>query len=148
MEGFITIVITEYPDYRAGDYMSNNGKCNFSIKNIIKKVLFVDLIQGLVVTFGYTFTKTITMRYPDEETWIPYQLPDDMDVCIRIYSVSGQLIKKLELGHKTAGSYTSKDKAAYWDGKNEAGEKVSSGVYFYTIQAGDFTATRKMVVAK
>ena len=90
-------------------------------------------------------------NYPNAfnpETWIPYQLPDDMDVSIRIYSVSGQLVKNLELGHKTAGFYTSKDKAAYWDGRNEAGEKVSSGVYFYTIQAGDFTATRKMVVAK
>ncbi|MCC6544887.1 MAG: NADH-quinone oxidoreductase subunit I [Nitrospirae bacterium] len=53
--------------------MSNNRKLNFSITNILKKVLFIDLIQGLAVTFGYTFTKTMTMRYPDEETWIPYQ---------------------------------------------------------------------------
>ena len=73
MEDIIAIGIIEYPDYRAGDFMSNNQKLDFSIKNILKKVLFIDLIQGLAVTFGYTFTKTITMRYPDEETWIPYQ---------------------------------------------------------------------------
>ena len=71
-----------------------------------------------------------------------------MDVAIRIYNVTGRLIRTLDLGHKPAGFYTSKDKAAYWDGRNESGEHVSSGIYFYTIQAGDFTATKKMVVAK
>lgn len=73
MEDIIAGVIIEHPDYGAGDFMSNNSMCNISIKNILKKVFFIDLVQGLIVTFGYTFTKTITMRYPDEETWIPYK---------------------------------------------------------------------------
>jgi hypothetical protein len=90
-------------------------------------------------------------NYPNSfnpETWIPYQLAEDTDLTITIYSMSGQLVRSLRLGHKPAGFYTTKSKAAYWDGRNEAGEKVSSGVYFYTIQAGDFTATKKMVLAR
>jgi flagellar hook assembly protein FlgD len=65
-----------------------------------------------------------------------------------VHDMKGQLVRKLNIGIKPAGLYTDKSKAAYWDGKNEAGEQVSSGVYFYTIQAGDFTATKKMVVAR
>jgi len=69
-------------------------------------------------------------------------------VSIRIYSIAGQLIRTLELGDRNAGIYISRSRAAYWDGRNEAGEGVSSGVYFYTIQADDFTATKKMIMAK
>jgi hypothetical protein len=82
------------------------------------------------------------------ETWIPYQLAEDVDVTIRIYNITGQLIRTLDLGHKSAGFYSAREKAAYWDGKNEAGESVSSGLYFYTIQAGKFTASRKMIVRR
>jgi hypothetical protein len=82
------------------------------------------------------------------ETWIPYRLAEDADVVIKVYTSAGQLIRTLSLGHKPAGFYTARDKAAYWDGRNEAGEQVSSGTYFCTIQAGDFAATKKMVVAR
>ena len=83
------------------------------------------------------------------DTWIPYQLKEDGDVTIRILSASGELVRGLSLGHRSAGLYVSQDRASYWDGKNEAGEHVSSGVYFYTIQAGeDFTDTKKMMVAR
>ncbi len=94
---------------------------------------------------------TLEQNYPNPfnpDTWIPYQLSEGIDVNIRIYEATGKCIRVLNLGHKPAGFYTDKSKAAYWNGKNEAGEQVSSGVYFYTIQAGDFTATKKMVVAK
>ena len=90
-------------------------------------------------------------NYPNPfnpDTWIPYQLPEDVRVTVRLYSAAGGLVRTLRLGQKSAGFYIAKEKAAYWDGRNEAGEQVSSGVYFYTIQAGDFTATQKMVVAK
>jgi hypothetical protein len=90
-------------------------------------------------------------NYPNPfnpDTWIPYQLREDTHVEIRIYSVTGQLIRTLDLGHKPAGFYTDRQKAAYWDGKNEVGEQTASGVYFYSIQAGNFAATKKMVVAK
>jgi hypothetical protein len=90
-------------------------------------------------------------NYPNPfnpETWIPYQLKGDANVTIKIYSATGQAIRTLNLGHKPAGFYNDKNGAAYWDGKNEAGEQVSSGLYFYTIQSGDFTATKKMVIAR
>ncbi len=83
------------------------------------------------------------------ETWIPYQLRENTHVEVGIYTTAGQLVRTLNLGHKPAGFYVDKQKAAYWDGRNEAGERVSSGIYFYTIQAGDFfIATKKMVIAK
>jgi len=82
------------------------------------------------------------------EVWIPYALGDGVEVKISVHNTSGQLIRTLTLGYQPAGIYISKDKAAHWDGKNKAGEQVSSGVYFYTIQAGEFTATRKMVVTQ
>jgi flagellar hook assembly protein FlgD len=69
-------------------------------------------------------------------------------VIIRIYASAGQLVRTLDLGKKPTGAYLSKEEAAHWDGRNEAGEKLSNGVYFYTIQAGEFTATKKMAIAK
>lgn len=82
------------------------------------------------------------------ETWIPYQLKDGGDVMIRIYSVTGELVREFNIGYKPVGLYISQDRAVYWDGKNERGEKVSSGIYFYTIKAGEFTAERKMVISE
>ena len=82
------------------------------------------------------------------DTWIPYTIAKDVDVVIRIYSLSGKLIRTLHLGHQLAGRYTTKGKAAYWDGRDGLGEKVASGVYFYTLQAGEFRATRKMAILK
>jgi RNA polymerase sigma factor (sigma-70 family) len=82
------------------------------------------------------------------ETWIPYALGEDTYVVIRIYSSAGHLVRILNLGRKPAGFYTDKAKAAYWDGANQMGETVASGVYFYTMQAGEYTATRKMLIVK
>ena len=81
-------------------------------------------------------------------TWIPYLLAEPSDVIVRIYSKTGQLVRTLSLGHRSAGIYTSQNRAAYWDGKDEHGESVASGVYFYSLQAGKFTETRKMVIVK
>ena len=90
-------------------------------------------------------------NYPNPfnpETWIPYQLATPADVTLRIYAVDGSLVRTLSLGHKGVGTYQSRNRAAYWDGKNEFGEPVASGVYFYTLTADDFTATRKMLIRK
>ena len=90
-------------------------------------------------------------NYPNPfnpETWIPYQLAAPANVTITIYAVNGQLVRTLELGHQAVGVYESQSRAAYWDGKNEVGEPVASGVYFYTFTAGDFIATRKMLILK
>ncbi len=82
------------------------------------------------------------------ETWIPYQLVEDAEVTIRIYNVFGKLINTISLGEKEAGFYTNKDEAAYWDGMNIAGEQAASGTYFYQIQAGEFSAIRRMVIVR
>ena len=90
-------------------------------------------------------------NYPNPfnpETWIPYQLAKPADVTLTIYTVNGQVVRRLALGHQPAGIYQSRSRAAYWDGRNAQGEKVASGLYFYTLTAGDFTATRKMLIRK
>jgi len=90
-------------------------------------------------------------NYPNPfnpETWIPYQLSEPAEVTLRIYTVNGELVRTLAFGHTPGGVYQSRSRAAYWDGKNEVGESVASGVYFYTLTAGDFTATRKLLIRK
>ena len=90
-------------------------------------------------------------NYPNPfnpETWIPYQLSAAAEVTVTIHSSDGKLVRTLELGQMPAGAYSDKDRAAYWDGRNAQGEPVASGVYFYTLQAGDFIATKKMVIRK
>ena len=90
-------------------------------------------------------------NYPNPfnpETWIPYQLSEAAEVTVTIHSSDGKLVRTLELGQMPAGAYSDKDRAAYWDGRNAQGEPVASGVYFYTLRAGDFSATRKMVIRK
>ncbi len=90
-------------------------------------------------------------NYPNPfnpETWIPYQLAKPAEVSVSIYAADGKLIRTLTLGPQAAGVYHTRSRAAYWNGKNEIGESVASGVYFYTLTAGDFTATRKMLILK
>ena len=90
-------------------------------------------------------------NYPNPfnpETWIPYHLAKDADVTLTIYAIDGQVVRRLALGHQSAGMYQNRSRAAYWDGKNQFGEPVASGVYFYTLTAGDFTTTRKMLIRK
>ena len=90
-------------------------------------------------------------NYPNPfnpETWIPYQLAKSADVTLTIYDIRGHVVRKLDLGHQRAGIYQNRVRAAHWDGKNAVGEHVASGVYFYTLQAGDFSATRKMLIRK
>ena len=90
-------------------------------------------------------------NYPNPfnpETWIPYRLAAPAEVTLTIYAVNGQVVRTLALGHQAAGFYESLSRAAYWDGSNAQGEPVASGVYFYTLTAGDFSATRKMLIRK
>ena len=108
------------------------------------------LLERLLAALAPKETTLLT-NYPNPfnpETWIPYQLADPAEVTLHIYSVKGALVRTLTLGHQAAGMYHSKSRAAYWDGRNEQGERVASGVYFYTLSAGDFTATRKMLIMK
>ena len=94
---------------------------------------------------------SLLSNYPNPfnpETWIPYQLAAPADVTVSIHSADGKLVRTLELGNMPAGVYQSKSRAAYWDGRNTQGERVASGVYFYTLKSGDFSATKKMLVLK
>ncbi|MFQ6043486.1 MAG: FlgD immunoglobulin-like domain containing protein, partial [Candidatus Poribacteria bacterium] len=114
----------------------------------------VEVIAGAPTVRDFSLnpkTDELLPNYPDPfnpETWIPFRLSSDASVRISIYNQKGQLIRTINLGEKRAGSYIAKDKAAYWDGKNDIGERVSSGVYFYTLQAGGFKATRRMLIVK
>ena len=90
-------------------------------------------------------------NYPNPfnpETWIPYQLAESAEVTLTIYDMNGQLVQRLEVGHQAAGMYQSRSRAVYWDGRNQLGESVASGLYFYTLTTGDFTATRRMLILK
>jgi hypothetical protein len=123
----------------------------------IDRVITSDNMRKAYLTVNVEFADLAPMatrllqNYPNPfnpETWLPYQLADDANVTIRVYSAKGQLVRTFDLGHKPAGFYTAKGKAARWDGRDQSREKVASGVYFYIIEAGDFTATRKMTVVE
>ena len=104
-----------------------------------------------MVMLGAVKRDQLLQNFPNPfnpETWIPFQLTDESDVTIQIYSSTGQLVRRLSLGRLPAGDYSSQAQAVYWDGRNQIGESVSSGVYLYTIHAGDFSATRKMLIRK
>ena len=90
-------------------------------------------------------------NYPNPfnpETWIPYQLAKAADVTLTIYDTQGRVVRALDFGHQPVGIYHGRSRAAHWDGRNAHGESVASGVYFYTLKAGNFTATRKMLIRK
>ena len=96
-------------------------------------------------------TAALLANYPNPfnpETWIPYQLAESGEVTLTIYNINGQLVRRLEVGYKAAGMYKSRSRAAYWDGRNGLGEQLASGVYFYTLIVGEFTATRRMLILK
>ncbi len=96
-------------------------------------------------------TTILLPNYPNPfnpETWIPYQLAEPANVTLTIYDIKGHVVRDLALGHQRAGIYQSRVRAAHWDGKNSQGELVASGVYFYTLKAGDFTETRRMLIRK
>ncbi len=90
-------------------------------------------------------------NYPNPfnpETWIPYRLAQEAEVAITIYDTKGTLVRQLALGNQAAGYYAARGKAAYWDGRNERGEAVASGIYFYQFRAGDYVASRRLVILK
>ena len=102
-------------------------------------------------SIGQPTEHLLLQNYPNPfnpETWIPYQLSEDSEVSISIYGTTGALVRTLSLGYQSAGFYNSQGRAAYWDGRNALGEPVASGVYFYKLSAGEFAATRRMLILK
>ena len=119
-------------------------------------------VKGVIVKRGIrvlgqllaALTPTATALLPNypnpfnPETWIPYRLAEDAFVTLTIYDLAGQVVRTLEVGHRMASAYETRAKAIYWDGRNEVGEQVASGVYYYHLAAGDYAATRKMLIVK
>ena len=108
------------------------------------------VLKQLLVSLTPTESELLA-NYPNPfnpETWIPYRLAEDAFVALTIYDLSGQVVRKFEIGHRIAAAYENRSKAVYWDGRNGLGERVVSGIYFYTLTAGDFSATRRMVILK
>ena len=90
-------------------------------------------------------------NYPNPfnpETWIPYRLAEDAFVTLTIYDTAGGVVRSIGVGYKLVAVYESKAKAIHWDGRNEIGEQVGNGVYFYHLSAGNYSATRKMLIVK
>ena len=117
----------------------------------IPETVLKELLHLLAEMKARPEASALLPNYPNPfnpETWIPYHLAKDAAVVLTIYDVRGSVVRTLKMGHQLAGVYQSKHRAAYWDGKNQIGEKVASGFYFYTLTAGDFIATRKMLIAK
>ena len=108
-------------------------------------------LQNLLASLIIPQETALLANYPNPfnpETWIPYQLAVPAEVALTIYDMSGAAVRRLAIGHQAAGMYQSRNRAAYWDGRNGRGESVASGLYFYTLRAGEFTATRKMLIRK
>ena len=109
------------------------------------------VLEELLEPFLIPDASSLLHNYPNPfnpETWFPYQLSKPADVTFSIYSVNGTLVRTLSLGYQAAGVYRSKSRAAYWDGRNAHGEPVASGIYFYSLTAGAFIATGKMLIRK
>ena len=101
--------------------------------------------------FGDIKRTALLQNFPNPfnpETWIPYTLANDADVSVRIYDIQGKLVRQLDVGQQPAGSYLSREAAVYWNGKDQLGKSVSSGIYFYTLKADAFSDTRRMVILK
>ena len=110
----------------------------------------LNVLQAILPERFPTSTQLLA-NYPNPfnpETWIPFELAEDAEVAVIIYDVQGKRLRQLQLGMVTAGRYVTVDQAAYWNGKTETGEAVASGTYFYQLQTGDYTETRKLVILK
>ena len=115
-------------------------------------VVAIEFLRAWLTNVNPPVTETkLLPNYPNPfnpETWIPYQLATDADVQVRIYDISGRAIRQLIIGHQQAGYYVSREHAVYWNGRDENGESVSSGLYFYQLRAGDYSAVKRMVIVK
>ncbi len=154
---------TAYITLPEGSYPGVWGVIGIGVTDKARNTIYHDFteITRFEVTDETQSAPTVQVTLPDKnallpnypnpfnpETWIPYQLATPAKVTLTIYAADGQAVRQLALGHQAAGTYQSRSRAAHWDGKNETGEPVASGIYFYKLTAGDFSATRKMLIRK
>ncbi|MYK95997.1 T9SS type A sorting domain-containing protein, partial [Candidatus Poribacteria bacterium] len=129
-----------------GNFESQSVSFTVTTEHLANAVLSVRL-DGI----GQPAQNLLLQNYPNPfnpETWIPYQLSEDSSVSVSIYDTTGQLVRTLPLGFQAAGFYNSRERAAYWDGRNTLGERVASGIYFYQLTTPDFQQTRRLVIVK
>ncbi len=131
-----------------GNIVSGPFQRVVSVSNIRDAYLSVRLRVGDV----HPEKTTLAQNFPNPfnpETWLPFQLAKSANVTIQIYDRSGHLVRTFPLGFRPAGFYTTRSAAVYWDGRSNTGERVASGLYFYTMQTNkNFTATRRMLIVK
>ena len=130
-----------------GQWLVQAGEQDLTDATSREGVLFLEQLHAALTPKETTLLPNFPNPF-NPETWMPYQLAEDSNVTLIIRSSDGQPVRRLTLGHQVAGTYYSRSRAAYWDGRNASGESVASGIYFYTLTAGDFTATRKMLIRK
>ena len=128
-------------------WLSDAWQLNLTDPTSLKGILFLEQLLAALLP-----KETVLLpNYPNPfnpETWIPYHLATEADVTLTIYDINGQVVRQFELGHQAAGRYQNRSRAIYWNGRNEFGEQVVSGVYFYHLSAENYSATRKMVILK
>ena len=137
--------ITVHDD--SGNIVSGPFTHTVDIADIRQAYLRLSLVVGDV----HPEQTRLAQNFPNPfnpETWMPFQLSESSFASIQIYSASGQVVRTLDLGMKPAGFYMTRSTAPYWDGRNDTGEHVASGVYFYTLKTDSFAATRKMLISK
>ena len=148
-----TVVVSAHSKPKGGPGLAD-GAAAFvysSIEDFGTPPFGVDSFGLQVTTLGKVKQTALLQNFPNPfnpETWFPYYLANDVPVSFRIYNVRGQLINELTLGVQKAGAYLTRDTAAYWDGLDQFGSVVSTGVYFYTLETGQFQATRRMLILK
>jgi len=149
-DGRIVVKTTDEDDTDGSESAQVHSKDEYGNESLLEKDAQVSIASSSDM-YGLPNSTCLYQNYPNPfnpDTWIPYQLKEDAYVVISVYTPTGQLVRTLNPGYKRAGFYTDKEKAAYWDGNNEAGEIVASGVYFYSIKAGDFTGIQRMAITR
>ena len=134
-----------------GSSLKNGGTGAAYIYNAFDVALSVEPFGQQVALWGQIRKNALYQNFPNPfnpETWIPYQLAEDAFVTLTISDLTGYVVRTFKVGHQPAAMYTSKANAIYWDGRNDTGEPVSSGVYFYHLQADDFATAKKMIIIK
>ena len=156
----LTVVDTETARAaRVGDVLEVSARSVnpfIGVKPLWYTVTGLDVRQNLIqlpelVAYEIPAETQLLTNYPNPfnpETWIPYRLAEDAWVTLTIYDQTGQVVRTLDVGHRIAAVYEDRSKAISWDGRNQFGETVASGMYFYRLTAGDYSATRKMLILK
>ena len=130
-----------------GQWLAQAGELELTDATSREGVLFLEQLLAALTPKETALLPNFPNPF-NPETWMPYQLAEDSNVTLTIYDTTGVVVRRLDIGHQLAGHYADRGRAAYWDGRNARGKSVASGVYFYTLTAGDFSATRKMSIRK